>query len=70
MSKTTIVILIFSLFSISTANIEIAPQIVGGRNATLGQFPFVASYQHKERRGRYFGYFFNLQGGLGFLISI
>ena len=52
MLKLSFLIFIFLAVKFSNANIEISPQIVGGQNATLGQFPFVASYQRKEDRGR------------------
>ncbi|XP_070507824.1 chymotrypsin-1-like [Chironomus tepperi] len=51
MLKISIIFFILFICKLSNANLELAPHIVGGQNATLGQFPFVAIYQHKERKG-------------------
>jgi secreted trypsin-like serine protease len=52
MSKFTALILSLAISSYSCENVEISPTIVGGRNATLGQFPYMVSLQGKATPGR------------------
>ncbi|XP_070507804.1 chymotrypsin-2-like [Chironomus tepperi] len=53
MSKFSNLIIFISIFSFSYGNIEITPTIIGGRNATLGQFPYMVSLQAKRHIGRH-----------------
>lgn len=52
MSEKLIFLFLISIFAISSANVEISPTIVGGRDARPGQFPYMVSIQARGFRGR------------------
>lgn len=47
-----LLILILSISNGYPINLEISPTIVNGRNAVLGQFPYMVSFQMKGHVGR------------------
>jgi len=47
MLKLTALVLLLTISSYFCEHVEITPTIVGGRNATLGQFPYMVSLRGK-----------------------